>query len=157
MKFDIECFLDNLLVFLKANLNTKLAAIDAEKGGAIVTPLIDDNAYVFQSLDEMPVNFDPILFYGVSDVKSKSVHSATAKQYFIEVSVIKTVSEVKTIGKQLLRYQRALEEIFEENSFKINNVRQKTEISSLQPISFKLQNEGEQFRAIGIEIEFSMF
>jgi len=157
MKFDLECFLDNLEQFLKDKLNDRLIAIDAEKNSGWTTELVDPEAYVFQSLDNMPVNFDPILFYGVSQMPSKGIGPATAKNPKIEISVIKADDEVKTIGKKLLRYQRALEEIFEENFYKINNVRPKIEISSLQPISFKMQNSGEQFRAIGIEIELSIF
>lgn len=156
-RYDVECFIDNLLVFLKANLNNKLASIDLEKGGEITTELVDDNAYIFQSLDNMPVNFDPILFYGISDMGSKSIPGASAKIFTVEISVIKTDDESTEIGKKLLRYGRALEEIFEENYFKINNVRPKIEIASLQPVSFKLQNSSNRFKAIGIEIETSIF
>ena len=156
MKFDIECFLDNLLIFLKDNLNNQITAIDTEKGDSLGTELINDGAYIFQSLDQFPVNFDPILFYGIRQIKSNGIPGATGKTYLIEVSVIKTIDESTTIGKKLLRYQRALEEIFEKNYFKIGNVRPKIEISSLEPVSFKVQNSGEQFRAIGIEIEYSI-
>lgn len=156
-KFDIECFLDNLEQFLKDNLNDRIAAIDAEKNSGWTTELVDDAAYIFQSLDNMPVNFDPILFYGVSSVESDGINGATGKTYKIEISIIKADSESKTTGKKLLRYQRALEEIFEENYFIINNVRPKITITSLQPISFQLQNSGDQFKAIGIEIEYSIF
>lgn len=157
MKYDIECFLDNLEQFLKDNLNNKIQEIDAEKNSGWSTELVDEKAYIFQSLDNLPVNFDPILFYGVSSVESQGIHGATAKNYRIEVSVIKSDSESKTIGKKLLRYQRAFEELFEENCFIINNVRPKITITSLQPISFQLQNSSDQFKAIGIEIEHSIF
>jgi len=157
MKFDVECFLDNMEQHIKDNLNDRLASIDAEKSSTWTTEPVNEKAYVFQSLDNMPVNFDPILFYGIAQVPSKSIPGATAKNYKIEISVIKSDSESKTIGKKLLRYQRALEEIFEENFYKINNVRPKIEVSSLQPISFRLQNSSNQFKAIGIEISFSIF
>lgn len=156
-KFDLECFLDNLEEHIKNKLNDKIDEIDTEKDSGWTTEHVDPDAYIFQSLDNMPVNFDPILFYGVSKMPSKGIGPATAKNPQIEISVIKTDDDSKTIGKKLLRYQRALEEIFEENFYKINSVRPKIEISSLQPISFRLQNSGEQFRAIGIEIELSIF
>lgn len=155
-KFDLECLLHNIEDFLKANLNTQLAAIDAEKNSGWTTEPVDAEAYVFQSLDNLPVNFDPILFYGVSDIESKSVPGASAKIIKIEISVIKVDDESKTIGKKLLRYGRALEELFEKNYFKINNVRPKIIVSSLQPISFKMQNSSNLFKAIGIEIETSI-
>jgi len=157
MKFDIECFIDNMEQHIKNKINDKIIEIDTEKGSTFTTEPINEKAYIFQSLDNMPVNFDPILFYGISQVPSKSITGATAKMYKVEISVIKADSESKTIGKKLLRYQRALEEIFEENFYKINNVRPKIEVSSLQPISFRLQNSSNQFKAIGIEIEFSIF
>ncbi len=157
MKFDVECFLDNMEQHIKDKLNDRLAAIDLEKNSGWTTEPINEKAYIFQSLDNMPVNFDPILFYGIAEVASKAIYAATAKEYKIEISVIKSDSESKTIGKKLLRYQRALEEIFEESFYKINNVRPKVEVSSLQPVSFRLQNSSNQFKAIGIEISFSIF
>ena len=156
-KFDIECFLENLETFLKDKLNDKIAAIDLEKSSAFTTEPIAPNAYVFQSLDNLPVNYDPILFYGISKVEGESIETANGETYYIEISVIKVDDESKNIGKKLLRYNRALKEIFQENAFKINNVRPKIKVSSLQPISFQMQNSSNQFKAIGIEIEFSIF
>ena len=156
-KFDVECFVDNLEIFLKDKLNPQIALIDAEKNSGWTTSPVNEKAYVFQSLDNLPVNFDPILFYGIAQIPSTGIGPATAKTLIIEISVIVADSNSKTIGKKLLRYQRALEEIFEENFYKINNVRPKIEVSSLQPISFKLQNSSNQFKAIGVEIELSIF
>lgn len=161
--FDIECFIDNLEIFLKDNLNDAIQAIDDEKNANRApenqweTEKVDPEAYVYQSLDNLPVNFDPILFYGVSKVETIGIHGATAKKYFIEVTVIKTDDESKTIGRKLLRYQRAMNEIFIKNYFTINNVRPKIEIADLQPIHFSVQNSSAQFKAIGIEIELSIF
>ena len=163
MKFDLECFFDNLELFLKDKLNPQIVLIDAEKNAnkAIAdqwtTEPVDNEAYVYQSLDQMPVNFDPILYYGISQMPSNGIGPATAKNPIIEISIIKTDDESKTIGRKLLRYQRALEEIFEENFYKINSVRPKIEVSSLQPVAFKDQNSSNRFKAIGIEIELSIF
>lgn len=156
-KFDMECLVDNIEIFLKAHLNDRIQAIDAEKNNGITTELVDSEAYIYQSLDNLPVNFDPILFYGISDLGGKSVPGAAAKIPKIEISIIKADDDSKDIGRKLLRYGRALEEIFEKNYFKIGNVRPKIEISSLQPISFRTQNSSNQFKAIGIEIETSIF
>lgn len=157
MKLDVECILENIEIFLKEKLNDKISAIDLEKNSGWNTELVDENAFIFQSLDNLPVNFDPILFYGISKVEGESIHSANAEIYSIEISIIKADDESKTIGKKLLRYNRALKEIFQENCFKIGNVRPKIKVSSLQPISFQLQNSSNQFKAIGIEIELSIF
>lgn len=157
MTFDIECFIDNLEQFLKDNLNNALAVVDAEKNSGWTTEPVDPEAYVFQSLDNLPINFDPILFYGISNVGGEAIESATSGIYSIEVSVIKADDESKTIGRKLLRYQRAMKMIFEQNYFKINNVRPKIVIKSLQPINFQLQNSSNQFKAIGVEIELSIF
>lgn len=156
-KMDVECFLDQVEIFLKDKLNDKIAEIDAEKNSGWTTEPVDPESYIFQSLDELASNFDPILFYGISSVEGESIESANGKTYAIEISVIKTDDESKTIGRKLLRYQRALEEIFQENYVKINSVRQKIKVSSLQPISFQTQNSSNRFKAIGIEIEFSIY
>ena len=156
-KLDLECWIDQIEAFLKNHLNDKIVEIDTEKNSGWTTEPVDPESYVFQSLDEMPVNFDPILFFGVSSIEGEGIESATSKICKVEVSVIKTDDESKTIGKKLLRYQRALQEIFQENYVKINSVRQKIRVSSLQPISFEMQNSSNRFKAIGIEIEFSIF
>lgn len=156
-KLDLECWVDNIEAFLKAHLNSKLVQIDTEKNSGWTTEPVSDEAYIFQSLDNLVVNFDPMLFYGISSVTGESIESANGKIVTVEVTVIKYDNEDKNIGKKLLRYQRALEEIFQENYIKINSVRQKTKVSSLQPVSFELQNSSDRFKAIGIEMEFSMF
>lgn len=156
-KLDIECFLDQTLAFLRANLNDKIAAIDLEKNDAITTPPIPDEAYIFQSLDEGVQNYDPFIFYGISRVEGEAIDSANSELWSVEITVIKTDSDSKIVTRQLLRYGRALKEIFQENYYKINSVRQKLRVSSLEPISFSSQNSSNRFKAIGVEIEFSTF
>lgn len=157
MKIDIEYYLDQVESFVKANLNNKLSEIDTEKNDGITLKPINDKAVVFQTLNAFPVNFDPVLFYGIDSVQGESIESANEETYQIEISIILADKADKATEKKLLRYHRALKEIFQENYFKIGNTREKVRVTSLSPISFTLQNTTNPFRAIGVRIEVSLF
>ena len=153
----IEDFLNCSIALVKEQINAKLAEIDAERGDFTLKPIDLDNGIVFQSLNNLPVNFDPILFYGIDQVDSDSIESAQGETWDLEFSIILADPQDRTADKRILRYQRALKEIFSENYIKINNMRQKVRVKSLNPVSFLLQNSSNEFRAIGIIVETTLF
>lgn len=154
----IEDFLEQVICLVKNNINQELAKIDAERGDFVLKPIDLENAIVFQSLNNLPVNFDPILYYGVDQVSNNGdVESATGETWDIEFSFILSDPQDRTADKRLLRYQRALKSIFLNNYIKINNMRQKVRVRSLNPVAFTLSNSSNEFRAIGIIVETTLF
>lgn len=153
----VEDFLKCAIQLVKDNLNAELLKIDTERGDFVMKPVDMNNAVIFQSLNNFPVNFDPILFYGVDQVTTDSIESATGDNWEIEFSIIMADPQDQSASYRLLRYQRALKEIFKTNYVKINNMRQKVQVKSLNPISLTLQNNSNEFRAIGIIVETTLF
>jgi hypothetical protein len=156
-RYDIESFLTDLVTFLKANLNTKLAAIDTEKNDGITLKQINTTyAYMFQSMNDKIANYDPVLLYGIEDIKSEGIGPATAKTYPISIVII--VADPGTdsnMMKRILRYSRALSELLEGSWSQIGNA-VKVTVSSLAPISFKLQDRSDDFRAVGVQLEVTI-
>lgn len=157
MKIDVETILKNIEDFLKEKLNDKIQAINLEKNDGITLKGIDPGAFIFQSLDEFPVNFNPVLYFGIESVDTQAEYGATAKTIKIEISVILSDSYDRTLFSRLFRYQRAIEETFVENYVTINRMREKVKVTSLEPIAFKVQNSTSEFKAIGVIIELNLF
>lgn len=156
-KLDVETVIKNIELTLKEKLNNKLLEIDAEKADGITLRPVDPKAFIIQSLDEFPVNYDPALFLGIESINTVGEYSATAKTIRIEVSAILSDPQDGTIFSRLFRYQRAMEETFLESYFTIKNMREKVRVTSLEPVAFKVQNSTTEFKAIGVIIELSLF
>ena len=57
----IEDVLNQSIELVKSKINSKLSEIDTERGDFVLKQIDTDNAVVFQSMNNFPVNFDPIL------------------------------------------------------------------------------------------------
>src|SRR5688500_4192736 len=73
MTTDLETLADDLLGILTANLNTKIAAIEAEKvaagkgvSGGLAS--ISSDAYYLQSWNDDILQYHPAIFYGIDSV-----------------------------------------------------------------------------------------
>jgi hypothetical protein len=146
-KYDIESFISDLDTFLKANLNTQLTVIDAEKNDGITLPPVGADAYFFQTLNDTVTNYNPFVFYGVDQVEAEGVGPATRRAYSVDVVLCFTDSggdAPNVVVKKLFRYARALEEIFLSNWDKMGRA-PKIKVKSLVPVSFKFVNSSEGF------------
>lgn len=158
MTYDIEIFCDDLANFLKANLNIKIQEINSLKNDGLNLAEINDEAYFFQTMDETVSNFDPFIYYGVQDIESQGLGPATRKKYTVVAAVIMAdLAEDTKLGKRLLRYSRVLEEVISEKYSDIASDAFKVKLNSLVPISLRLSDTSENFRAVGIELEIVIF
>src|SRR4051794_37346159 len=114
IKYDVEQFLSDLSTILSTYLNAKLTEIDNDKNDGVTSKGIDSNAIFTLSLDQVVVNYDPFILIGL-DIKSTSVASATADILSIPIMLVIEDSGDADIKKRILRYMRALKEVFEEN------------------------------------------
>lgn len=149
-KYDTESFLRDVETFLKTNLNNNIIAINTEKGDFVLDQ-IPTTAYIFQSLDDRVVNNKASLFYYIDDIQSEAVDSATSEEISIEVVVILSDKKDNTLQYRLLRYQRALKELFN-NGFNKVNYSKKVRVESLVPIRFAYQNSTNYVHAIGVRL-----
>ncbi len=154
-KYDAEALLSDIGDHLAANLNTKLAAITAEKADGIVLPTLHASAFFFQTLGEAAINLNPFLIYGIVDQKDEGIGPAVSERIMIQIAIVVSDRLDGNIGKRLLRYRRALRELFTGSFDKIGNA-VKFKVTSLVPISLELINSDEPQRAIGIQVETTL-
>lgn len=156
MKYDLETLLSDIVTILKANLNTKLTAIQTEKGDGLVCPAIDSTyGYAQQDLTQAVMNQKAFVLYGVDDIQTTSLAGAAAFVYSISVLVIiADDGNDADIFKKLFRYQRALKEIIETNSGALPPGQM--EVSSGTPEKFRDVNTGSDYRVIGIFLKIAL-
>ena len=152
-RWDVESFLDELKTYLQANLNTKIAAINTEKGDSLLSTLAND-AYLIQDLESKTMTYDPFVIMGVVDVETIPTGPLTAKIYTIDVIMILQQQNNSDNYKRLFRYQRALEDVFDAGWNSINH-RVKIELESLVP-GFALVSVPQQHRAIGMGLRVTI-
>lgn len=157
MRYDIELFLSDVETYLKANLNTKLTAINAEKADSITLKPVDDAAYFCQSLNDSVTNYNPFVYYGVDSIESNGIGPATSNGYKVEVAiVVSDQGESLDVNKRIMfRYHRALTELFQEGYASVARG-VKIKVQSLVPISVQLMNSSAEARAIGVTLDFTL-
>ena len=155
MTYDLETLLDDIETLVKANLNTKIAAINSEKNDSISLATIDSEAYFFQSLDGKQINYTPFVAYGISNFDSPEDgghYGAAEIKVSIDVIVcLEDVGQDVNITKRMLRYQRALKEIIETNFDGLTSG-VKLSVQNQLPIDVALLNSSNMHKAIGITI-----
>ena len=155
-KFDLENMVDEVVALVKAQLNTKIAEINAEKADSVTLATIEATAYSVLSLNNGIMNFDPFVVVYVEDIESQGIGPGTAD--FITLPVIVVAADMGTdteIYKRMLRYMRALKEIFEENFQRIepgNNLI----IESVAPQYITGLNTNKRHRGAGVALKFTM-
>jgi hypothetical protein len=155
-KYDIETFLNDSKAYVQAKLPAKIAELNAEKNDGVTLKDIDNGAYFFQTLDDEVANFDPFIAYSISGVTSTGEGPYTQKQYTIDYCIVFVdQGSDKNATQRMLRYWRALEELFETSWDKIGDGL-KLKVESLEPIKFNLINNSNDYRAVGISIEVNL-
>jgi hypothetical protein len=151
-KYDLEDLCADIATVLQTNLNSKLSEIDSEKNDGIVLKQVTGDAYFFQELNNKVANFDPFVLYGVESVQTLSQEGAAAQ--VATISVVIVVSDPgldPELPKRMIRYARALHEIFEEN-YSLLRLSSKLIIQNLMPVSFNLLNSSQSYRAAGVNL-----
>lgn len=157
---DVEQILRDIGSFLVSNLNNQIAVLNAKKSAeGVAEPVLNtvsNDAFFFQSLNEKVANYDPFIFYDVDLPNTTPITGATGTR--AEVDVLAVVSDHGNdddIGYRMLRYHRVLKDLFEKNATKVNN-RIKLEVGDLSPVSLRIQNSSENYRAVGVTLTFDI-
>jgi len=157
MGYDVESLMTDIEGIMTAYLNDKIDAINTEKNDSIVLKNIDADAYIFQSLDERCMNYDPFVFYGLAgSVEANGIGPAISKKLLIDVSVITFDVDKANIGKRYLRYNRALEELFIEKWHGYCRAGVKLKVKAPIFVDFTLLNSSEPFRVVAVELEANL-
>ena len=159
-KFDAEVLLDSILDIMTTGLNTKIAAVEAEKtamGKSIGLAAVDSNAYYRQTWNDKILQYTPAIFYGIENTAATAVAGVTATQYFLFVEVIISDSgNDDQVVNRILRYTRALQELFEEQFGKVAEAG-RIKIETVRPVSFKLDEDtSDEVKVGGISITLTL-
>jgi hypothetical protein len=154
-KTDQETVCDAVKAYLASKLTAKLAEIDAEKNDGITLAPIEDGAYFFEWLGNAEVNYPAFVLYGVGDPEAVSRSGQVVAQKFsMTVAIVVTDSGNDTnIIRRLLRYRRALKEIFESGWNAVRNSL-KFEVTELAPYPFRLLGKETDDKIIGVKLEY---
>lgn len=150
-KYDLEKLVADIKSIMVNNLNTKIAAIEAEKvaDGQPATGLeaIDSASYFEQTFSDAVMAVSPALFYGVESVKSKGIGPTTEQVITIFAEVILVEKQDGLTVARIHRYSRALKEIFEENFSAVpaSNIK----VETVRPVSFKLDENTSEWSKVG--------
>jgi hypothetical protein len=152
--YDLESLLTDVETVLKNNLNTKLASIDTEKNDGITLRTVNSNAYHLQTMDQKNANFNPLILYGVDDNDAQPIGPANAHSYNISVVLVLADNgsdAAFNVIKRLLRYQRAIKEVFQDN-WTILNKATRLKVSELAPDL----NSSEEYKFVGVRLEATL-
>lgn len=162
-KFDSEDLLDSILQIMTDGLNTKIAAIEAEKvaKGKGLTPTlaqIPSGGYILQTWNEKALNINPAIFYGIEDVTAQdSGANVVAKTYKIFVEIVLTDSGMTNDGsRRIARYTRALEEVFKEAFDSVAHI-SRIKVETVRPVSFRLDTDSSvEVKVGGVSLTMSL-
>ena len=155
-KYDAENLLETILGIMKTSgaLNTKITAVEDEKiaqskGLSPALKLVSDDSYFLQSWNEKILNKSPAIFYGIEDTTAQSAGSAVLKIYKIFVELVMVDNGMSNDGsKRIMRYARALEELFAEN-FSPAVAQGTVKVEAVRPVAFKLALDSDEEIKVG--------
>jgi hypothetical protein len=156
--YDAENLLFDIKGILTSNLNTKIAAIEAEKIGAgfvstNLAPVDTMKGYFEQSWSDAMLNINPAIFYGIEETTAEGQGPATKELYKIFVEIVLVDNGMDTLTKNRIhRYARAIKEVFQENYDRLPPAG-KIKIETVRPTSFKLDlNSSEEVKVGGVSL-----
>lgn len=159
-RYDAESLLKDVKAILVNNLNTKVAAIEAEKiavgcGASGITAIDTAKGYFEQTWSDKILNINPAIFYGIEDIAAEGMGPWTSEtiQIFVEVILVDSgIDPLQLARNKILRYSRAIKEVFQENYDRLPMGNQ-IKIKTLRPIAFKLDlNTSEEIKVGGVSI-----
>lgn len=161
-RYDLEDCLDDFETLLKANLNAKIASIEAEKtakGRGLSTglPSVDAEGFFRQTWSDKILNYSPAIFFGIENVEAISGGMQTAERVtvFVECVLVDNGMDTDT-HRRINRYSRAIKELIEEN-FDAFSFASKIKVETIRPTSFKLElDTSEEIKIGGASVSLSI-
>jgi len=117
-RIDEEDLVLGAIAKIKANYNTKIAAINAEKSDSATLKELNSSAYYFIDFPDAAPAYDPVLCYQIIVESTESpIQSSSA---LITVGLLLTfadelVADSDVTYQREARYRRALKELIKEN------------------------------------------
>lgn len=159
MRYDEELMIKDALALVQSKLNTKIAAINTEKNDALVLATIPNEQYIFETLTSEMLNYKGFMvLFGIQDTPIREQSDGSTIEDVVITFQIGTFDNGEkdrsnTLYK-LLRYRRALKEIFQENPDVFRGYA-KSKLKSLKPDAFPIDNKYVLI-TIGVDVTASL-
>lgn len=150
---DKEDFIFTIVDIFKNNLNTEISAINTAKGDSVLETIPTD-AYFVQQAGEESLNFNPFIFFYISFAANETIQSHSMDQIGITVLTVfndEANGDFEMVRK-LLRYQKALKNVAE-NNFYTSNIGNNITVNSVEPVLFNDQDSNTLVKTCGIELQ----
>jgi hypothetical protein len=157
-KTDIESVLDGVKAFLVANLNTQIAALNAEKNDGISLKSVNATAYHLQYPQDRTELGDPFVVYDeAQEPRIEANGGMVAAVHSVGVSIVLADNGLDgDIVKRLFRYRRALQDLFSDKWASVYGSHKfKMRLWSPTP-PFKNMETQYTGRAVGIILEVAV-
>jgi hypothetical protein len=151
--FDDEYHGTRIIEAIKAGLNAKIAAINAEKNDSITLRTVESGAYYYDTWGAAVPNYDPCVIFAVNVQPTGTVGDHTSQRIEILVQLVHSstiASDPLDLFKVNARYRRALKEVAEE-TFQ----RQRVSIIPLAAVPFAVKTGGLYY-AVGVGVELNI-
>lgn len=151
-KYDLEALMTDIGNLMVNGFNDAILAVSADKNDGLVLKPVDPNALYFETLNQSEIVFDPFVLYAIEKIGTDAMPGVVAENTTISVVLVLADQGTDTkIVTKLLRYGRALKELFLGSRGKIGNG-VTLKIESLEPVQWRMTNDSNTFRAIGVSI-----
>lgn len=151
-KYDLEYIIDQVEKVLRDNINTKLNQIEQEKLDGLSLKKIDSNAYFKQELDSRTVNYNPFVLTFIKDIQGEGLGPHTSQIMTLTVLIcLADQNPEDSIYRQVMRYHRALQEVFQEHFTEIESG-SRIVVTTLKPDYLQLLNSSRMHRVVGVDI-----
>lgn len=152
-RYDLERLISDIQAHVVANLNTKVTAISAEKGDGVSLPALASTSFGFNSVDAYSGNEDPFCVIAFESLEATGIGPAIAKTAKIDVVLILTAHQDPAIDKKrVLRFHRAIEEIFLEGWQGLSRDA-RLKLQALTPVPIQLLGTHNTQRLVGVQLE----
>lgn len=161
-KYDAEDLVADIKALLVSKLNTEIDAVEAEKvaAGRVASGIedVDSSAYFLYEWTADSLNKTPACGIFVSDQQLVSDGPESKQTFIIDVGVVLSGTDNDSLAvHKLLRYGRALRQVFEKNWGKMNSALSREKLESVGPIAFKLNaDSSEQCKIAGVTLTVTL-
>ena len=121
---DAEYFITKISSVIQDNLNTKITAINTEKGDSLLD-LVDSNAYYYLTFGQNIPAYVPAIVFGVGLELGGTVHKDATEALEVLVQMVissKGKSSSIEVMQRIQRYRRAILKVLEENFGQLPNL-----------------------------------
>lgn len=151
--FDDEFHITSIIAAVKSSMNTKIAAINAEKSDTVVLREVEENAYFYDTWGNELPNYDPCVIFAVNVQPTGTVGDTTSQRIEILIQLVfasTIAADPLDLYRFSARYRRVLKELAEAVS-----TRPRANVIPLGGSSFVVK-KGGLYYTVGVGIEINI-